>query len=119
MAFVLGLGLISAERVQAVDPGFVPPGVTQPPRRLGFQGVFNGMGMRVVSVETGSLAQVNGVEVGDVVTQVNGLSVTSYSRYLQLIEPALSQGSCQLTVWDHRSGQLVNLTINMFCAPSI
>ena len=116
MALVLGLGLISTQQASAIDPQITQSQSSQAPQRLGFQGVYNGMGMRVVSIQPGSLAQINGIEVSDVVTQVNGWNVTSYSRYLQLIQPALAQGNCTLTVRDHRTGQFVTLQINVGCA---
>ena len=61
--------------------------------RLGFTGLMlPGVGLRVVSVTPGSVAQQIGLEANDVIVSMNGQTIVSQPHYLQILRQAVDFG---------------------------
>ncbi len=85
------------------------------PIKLGYLGVrgedpaFGTTGAMVVRVEAGSPAQNGGLQVGDVVTQVNSNPVRSFEQLASVIRATKPGGKLELVVT--RNGTTVKLTV--------
>lgn len=77
--------------------------------KLGITGVFAHCGVRVQSVECGSIAEQLGLECGDVVLSINGQSIHCREDLRRGLRDAVHCGRISLRVDDARHGHVVNL----------
>jgi S1-C subfamily serine protease len=67
-------------------------------------------GVEVLQVFRNSPADRAGLERGDIITEVNGTPVQDFGHFRSLM--ARSRGIVELTVIDHRTGQIMTLDVN-------
>lgn len=60
-------------------------------------------GVYVYDVEEGSCAQLAGLQVGDIITAINGQTVTASSQLVQAVKQYHAGDSAELTVWREQS----------------
>jgi S1-C subfamily serine protease len=71
-------------------------------------------GVVVSSLESGGLAVVGGLEMGDIIQRIGSSSVTSVSAFQQVVTESLASGSKELIffVWRDGRTQFVNVRLN-------
>jgi S1-C subfamily serine protease len=109
---VAAFTLAATAPVRALVPG-IPDDPPAPVWRLGIGAtpdpVFGGL--RITAVDPGSPAERIGLEVGDVIVQVNGRPIYVWADLQNAL--ANSRGYLRMRVWDSRTGTYFFRSLNL------